>query len=192
MSKRKKSEAKRGATRARAKSTGAGPRAASPPKKRGKHGPLLNYAAALSAVSKGATNRNVARAAGSRASEKQLAKAGAEIVKRLRDRGLIQETFNRLGFTIEHFARGVIEGTQALKVTRIKVKEKIQEFTDIDTMARQAARDQYARALGIYNMPLEAGGGGDGLASIPDELLVAIASGEIDTDRLSKLGVAGT
>lgn len=79
----------------------------------------LDYAAALRKYSKGATLRNIARAAGSRAAERNKKRIGLKILKRLRDQGEIIETFDRIGYTIETFAAGVaLQAASAEKVTR--------------------------------------------------------------------------
>lgn len=202
----KKSGKKSGATRAKGKKSaaavkgskggGAKTRATNDglktrPTKRGKRGRALNYDAALRAVSKGRTLRNIALEAGSVASEKNLPDVGAAIVRRLRDRGRLQEAFDALGYTVRNFAEGVIEGTRATKVSRIKVRDgesdEIREFEDIDTAGRLAARDQYARAIGIYTMPLEGDKAAAGLESVSDEMLLRMAAGEIDPAAVAEL-----
>lgn len=186
----KKVQKKYGATRARARkaSKQKGKAAA---KKRKPKAPTLNYERALSAVAKGKTLRNIARDAGSKADEANLANVGAAIVRRLRDRGRLQEAFDALQYTVADFARGVIEGTKAMKVSRIKVREgetdEIREFEDIDTAGRLAAREQYARAIGIYTMPLEGEKAASGLESVSDEMLLRMAAGEIDPALLAEM-----
>ncbi|TXH58265.1 MAG: hypothetical protein E6Q97_02665 [Desulfurellales bacterium] len=190
----KKSGKKSGATRAKGKKSAAavkGRGGGTPPRGRGKRGRALNYEAALRAVSKGRTLRNIALEAGSVASEKNLPDVGAAIVRRLRDRGRLQEAFDALGYTVRSFAEGVIEGTKATKISRIKVKEDgddvIRAFEDIDTAARLAARDQYARSIGIYTMPLEGEKAAAGLESVSDEMLLRMAAGDIDPAAVAEL-----
>jgi len=126
-------------------------------KKRGKS---LNYKAAADKMTKGATLRNIARAAGSQAAEQNLAAVGLAIVKKLRARADFQSAFDRLGYTVDRFAADVVESCQAVKTVGVKDEadaegKKRVEITIPDHPTRIAARNQYLNAIGLNQLPLE-------------------------------------
>jgi hypothetical protein len=140
--------------------------------------PGLDERKALVAISRGATAANVARAAGSRAKTREaLAEVGRRLRNRLRLRGEIHEVFDRLGYTVEEFAKGVIEqATSAMRVDRHWGKDGPEEAVDIDFAARAAARYQYLEACGLRTLPYgdEASGARDPLAELNDAELAEL------------------
>lgn len=153
-------------------------RAAKPVVKRGRE--KLDYAAALNKASKGGTLINIARAAGSKARTRHdLSQTGARILKTLRDRGAVFETFDRLGYDVERFCKQVIDQTEAQKVSRISFEgQYTDEATDIDWGARCAAREQYMRAIGLTELePLGKGTTPSPLNGMNDEELFNLVAG---------------
>lgn len=146
-------------------------------------GTRLDYQAALKKASKGATAANIAKAAGSKAtSRKSLARQGAKILARLRAKGEIFETFQRLGFHVEEFARDVIQDMRlpTQRVTEhyaadengmVQLKDRV---VTTDYSQRLRARQQYMEAIGVRETPLESEGGGDPAGLVSDEQLVRL------------------
>ena len=118
----------------------------------------LDYDAALRERLRGGCAARVARAAGSRAtSRRNLRRVGLKIVARLPSRNDVLAIFNRLGYTIEDFCRGVIAQTEATRTTRYHYRGRlIAEYSDPDPRAQTAARWMYIRSVGVLELPLTA------------------------------------
>lgn len=159
-------------------------------KGRGKRNGKLDYVSAARALSKGATMANVAKAAGSKATtRKGLRAAGTHIAKRIRTRLDIRETFDRLGYSIETFARGVIESaTEASRRVRIgETEDGKPDFAfDPDHDARTRARNQYLEACGLRQLPLEGAAEEPAGAAVGDELLQKVAAGTASEAELAE------
>lgn len=120
----------------------------------------LNYDAALREHLRGGCAARVAIAAGSGAkSRRNLRRVGLKIVARLPGRADVLATFERLGFSLEDFCRGIIEQTKATKRKRYFHRGRmIGNFADPDWRERGAALRMYAEATGLFELPLAVDG----------------------------------
>jgi len=163
---------------------------AKPGKGKGKRNRKLDYVAAAQMLAKGAGMARVAKAAGSNATtRKGLRGVGTRIAQRIRTRVEIQERFDRLGFSIDTFAAGVIDAAQNA-ARRVKVGEEndgtpIFEF-DADHDARTRARNQYLEACGLRQLPREGGEEPAASVNVGDELLQRVADGTASEAELAE------
>lgn len=179
------------------KSSPAGPPPAAPPGKgKGKRNRKLDYVAAARKLAKGGTMASVARAAGSNATtRKGLRAVGTQIANRIRTRVDIHDRFDRLGFSIDTFAEGVIDAAQNAS-RRVKIGEAedgTPHFAfDPDYDARTRARNQYLEACGLRQLPREGGEEPPASVNVGDELLQKVADGTASEKELAEfLGAAG-
>lgn len=154
----------------------------------------LDYAKALRAANKGASPATVAKAAGSSAKTRGgLRSSGLDILARLRERGQIIETFNRLGYGVEQFAREVITQAQhAKKVSREFFQGACVDVSeDIDWSARTAAREQFLRATGITGLPHESAPDRTPLSDLSNAEIEAIARAAAAESQVEGLAGGG-
>lgn len=165
----KKAKAKKGAKKATKKTA------------RRKRPTQLDYEAAQRVAAKGATNARIAKAAGSKARDRGvLRKIGARIKARLEREGSLEEIYADLGLPRRAYCKSIVEAAQAMTVSRVSYEGQFSdERTDIDWRTRLAALDRYAADTGIRKQAETPAEAGDALAVLSDELLVAIAGGEV-------------
>jgi hypothetical protein len=117
----------------------------------------LDYGKALDAATTGATTAEIARVAGSGAAERNLSTVGAQILKRIRERGELQERFEAINFQIDDWCRGIKERMNATYTPLAYDKKRgwVAGPPQPDYKAQAKAADQYAEAVGIKQLPLE-------------------------------------
>lgn len=127
-------------------------------------------------IAKGATLANAAAAAGSQAQGRAARKqAGHKLLKRLRERGVILEAFNRVGLTLDVFAKSVRERLEAQTRHRGFFEGTPVESEPFpDQATRTAAAAQYMRAVGMDRIPQEVPTDPDPLAGVSDAELVGL------------------
>jgi hypothetical protein len=127
-------------------------------------------------IAKGATLANAAAAAGSQAQGRAARKqAGHKLLKRLRERGVILEAFNRVGLTLDVFAKSVRERLDAQTRHRGFFEGTPVESEPFpDQATRTAAAAQYMRAVGMDRIPQEVPTDPDPLAGVSDAELVGL------------------
>lgn len=157
-----------------------GTKATGPGRGKGKRNRKLDYVAAAQAIAKGAKAATVAKKAGSRATtRKGLRAVGTRLIERIRTRLDIQERFDRVGYSIDEFARGVVDAaTNASRRVRVGGTNEEPEFEfDPDWDARTRARNQYLEACGLRQLPRESIEPPPASMSVGDELLQKVADG---------------
>ncbi len=149
----------------------------------------LNERRALEALSRGAKPARVAKAAGSTArTQKKLGDVGRALIRRLRDKGQITEAFAAAGYDVQQFAQDVVQqALSANKITRIVIKGELFEFVDVDHQARTAAREQFARAVGLTDLPPDTNVQVNVMHQLDDALLVRLAAGQLSSQELAKI-----
>lgn len=151
----------------------------------------LDDGKAAEKLAKGATLANIARAAGSKAKRPDV--AGAKIVRRLRDRGELQDAFARHGVTIDTVAKNIADRltqpTVKLHYAGGKDGEGWTESPKHHDPAVQAqAVEQWARLVGVSQVKLVIEDNRDPLDNADAELLQRVADGTATPEEMQKFG----
>lgn len=162
----------------------------------------LNMKKAAAAAMKGKSNAGIAKAAGSRAKTRGALKAtGNRLLRRLRERGQIQERATELGIGVEGCLAKLKEKFSAVTLIKAgvqtkvnaKTKARVEEwlYREVEDHGTQlTAVAQIVRMMGLDQVPMGDGSEAEGtidayLEKLPDDVLV-----ELDR-RLAELQKGG-
>lgn len=137
----------------------------------------LDYPRGAEVLANGGSRREVAVAAGSQAaSDRQLTKAGSDIVARLRHRGDILQALDRVGLTLDRVLGNIATRMDHRRITRTfdRKGQVVHEFHDADATAQARAVDQYFDLVGLRTLPPPEPDNDRPFAHIPDEVLEAM------------------
>ncbi len=132
----------------------------------------LDYGAAMKAAAAGKTARQVAKAAGSESSAKNLSRMGRLIMKRLRTQGQLLERADELGLTVDRMLLSIKRRLDQKRYNRVywegglvthsethtapKRKPPVDATSvDDDVKAQAKAVDQMMQLFGLTKMPRE-------------------------------------